>query len=54
MTKLLEKLTKFFKFAGSVSTDLDRYIISKNPQSVSEVEFLTRKYLNGGICRRIV
>jgi hypothetical protein len=54
MSKLLEKLTQFFKFKDSVSHGLDSYISSKNPQTVAEVEQLAQKYLNGGVCRRIV
>lgn len=52
MTKLLEKLTQFFSFKDSVSRGLDTYISSKNPKSVAEVEHLTQKYINRGICGR--
>jgi hypothetical protein len=52
MSKLLEKLTQFFNIKDSVSSGLDRYITGKNPQSVAEVEQLTQKYLNRGICGR--
>ena len=52
MSKLLEKLTQFFSIRNSVNTGLDRYIAGKNPKSVAEVEQLTQKYLNRGICGR--
>ena len=52
MSKLFEKLTKFFSLHDSVSRGLDAYIASKSPTSVSEVERLAQKYLNRGICGR--
>jgi len=53
MSKLLKKLTQFFSLNGSVSRDLESYIVSKNPQSITDVERLTRRYLSGGVCRRV-
>ena len=52
MSKLFEKLTKFFSLHDSVSRGLDAYIASKGPTSVSEVERLAQKYLNRGVCGR--
>lgn len=52
MTQLLQKLTQFFNIRNTVSNGLDAYIANKNPQSVAEVEQLTQKYLNRGICGR--
>jgi len=52
MSKLFEKLTKFFSLHDSVSRGLDAYIASKSPTSVSEVERLAQKYLNRGVCGR--
>jgi hypothetical protein len=52
MSKLLQKLTKFFSIKDSVSTGLDAYITGKNPQSVAEAEQLAQRYLNRGICGR--
>ena len=43
MSTLLQKLTKFFRITNSVSTGLDAYIASKNPQSVAEVERLAQR-----------
>lgn len=54
MSTLLQKLTKFFSFSGSVSTDLEAYIASKNPLSHADVERLTLQYQSRGVCRRIV
>ena len=52
MTNLLEKLIEFFSIETSISKGLDSYIASKNPKSVADVERLTQKYLNRGICGR--
>jgi hypothetical protein len=52
MSKLLQKLKKFFSINNSVSANLDAYIASKNPQSVAEAERLAQRYLNRGICGR--
>ena len=52
MSKLLQKLTKFFSIKDSVSTGLDAYITGKNPQSVAEVEQLAQRYLGRGVCGR--
>lgn len=52
MTTLIKKLTQFFSLQDSVSRGLDAYISSKNPQSVSEVEYLAQRYLNRGVCGR--
>ena len=54
MSKLLQKLKKFFSINNSVSTNLDSYIASKNPQSVAEAERLAQQYLNRGICGRTI
>ena len=54
MSTLFQGIKEFFSLKGSVSTGLDSYIAGKNPQSVAEVEQLTRQYLNGGVCRRVV
>lgn len=47
MTKLLEKLTKFFKTPNS----LEAFISSKNPKTESEVVYWTRWYEAHGVCR---
>jgi hypothetical protein len=52
MSKLLQKLIKFFSLQDSVSRGLDAYISSKSPTSIYEVERLAQKYLNRGICGR--
>jgi len=54
MTKILQKLTQFFSFKGSVNSDLDAYIASKNPQNVADVERLSLQYMNRGVCGRTV
>ena len=54
MSKLLKELIQFFALNTSVSQDLDAYISSKNPQSISEIERLQLQYQAGGICRRIL
>jgi len=54
MTTIIQKLIQFFNFTGSVSSDLDSYITSKNPQNVADVERLTVQYLSRGICGRTV
>jgi hypothetical protein len=53
MSKFLKELIQFLALKGSVSSDLEQYITSKNPQSVSEVERLTLCYQNRGICGRL-
>ena len=53
MSKLLQELKKFFKLKDSVSSGLDAYITSKNPQTVAEVEVLAQRYINRGICGRL-
>jgi hypothetical protein len=52
MSKLLQKLKKFFSINNTVSTGLDSYIASRNPQTVAEAEQLAQRYLNRGICGR--
>jgi hypothetical protein len=52
MSKIIQELIQFFKLKDSVSSGLDAYIASKNPQTVAEVEQLAQKYLNRGICGR--
>jgi hypothetical protein len=53
MSKIIQELIQFFSIKDSVSTGLDSYITSKNPQSVSEVERLARIYMDRGICGRL-
>ena len=52
MSKLLKELIQFFALNTSVSQDLDAYIASKNPQSISEIEHLQLQYQAGGVCGR--
>ena len=40
MKTLLKKLSKLFE----QKSEIERYIISKNPQSAADVEFWARKY----------
>jgi hypothetical protein len=53
MSRLLKELIQFFSITDSVSTGLDAYIASKNPQSVAEAEKLAQRYLNRGVCGRL-
>jgi predicted secreted Zn-dependent protease len=53
MSTIIKKLIQFFSFSGSISTDLETYIASKNPKSHADVERLTLQYQSRGICRRI-
>jgi hypothetical protein len=43
MSKLLEKLTQFFKM-NSYTSNLEAFVASKNPASAAEVEFWCRHY----------
>jgi hypothetical protein len=52
MTTLFQKFVKFFNLHNSISTGLDAYIASKNPQTVAEAESLAQRYLNRGVCGR--
>ena len=52
MSTFLQRIKQFFSIKDSVSSGLDAYIANKNPQSVAEVEQLTRRYLGRGICGR--
>ena len=54
MSTLFQSIKQFFSLSGSVSRDLESYIASKNPQSINDVERLTKLYMTGGVCRRIV
>jgi len=54
MSTLFQRIKQFFSLNGSVSRDLESYIASKNPKSINDVERLTRLYMSGGICRRII
>ena len=54
MSTVLKRIAEFVSLKGSVSRDLESYIASKNPQSINDVERLTRLYMSGGVCRRIV
>jgi len=54
MSTVLKRIAEFFSLTGSVSSDLESYIASKNPQSINDVERLTKLYMTGGVCRRIV
>jgi len=54
MSTLFQSIKEFFSLNGSVSRDLESYIASKNPKSINDVERLTKVYMSGGVCRRIV
>ena len=54
MSTVFERIAEFFSLKGSVSRDLESYISSKNPQSINDVERLTRLYMSGGVCRSVV
>ena len=54
MSTVFKRIKEFFSLNGSVSRDLESYISSKNPKSINDVERLTRLYMSGGVCRRIV
>jgi hypothetical protein len=50
MSKLLEKIASWFK-SRSYGSDLEAYIISKNPQNTADVEKYAREY-DAGIWAR--
>jgi len=52
MSTLLQKLKKFFSINYTASDNLETYIISKNPQTIADVEQLAQQYLNRVMCRR--
>jgi hypothetical protein len=42
MSKLLEKLRKFLQFQNSSA--LEKFVLSKSPKSVVEIEYWQREY----------